>query len=117
MLAPAKPAPIHGFPHFFCSTAPQAFFRPDRVSSRPTRADAVKAGRSSAGHRRLGLYSIEHDGMLAGSGRIFLVAFRRWSPDATSQFRFRLSLQQAGSGSGKFSKMLARNNIKMRDHA
>jgi hypothetical protein len=30
------------------STAPQAFFRPDRVLSRPARADAVKAGRSSA---------------------------------------------------------------------
>jgi hypothetical protein len=33
---------------FSCSTAPQAFSRPDRVLSRPARADAVKAGRSSA---------------------------------------------------------------------
>jgi hypothetical protein len=33
---------------FFCSTAPQAFSRPDRVRSRPTRADGVKAGRAAA---------------------------------------------------------------------
>ena len=30
---------------FFCSTAPQAFFRPDRRCPTPTRAEAVKAGR------------------------------------------------------------------------
>ena len=30
---------------FSCSTAPQAFSRPDRGSSRPTRAGAVKVGR------------------------------------------------------------------------
>jgi len=34
--------------HFSCSTAPQAFSRPDRVRSRPTRADDVKAGRAAA---------------------------------------------------------------------
>ena len=28
---------------FFCSTSPKAFFRPDRVSARPSRTDAVKA--------------------------------------------------------------------------
>jgi hypothetical protein len=31
---------------FFCSTAPQAFFRPDRGIWRPPRAEAVKAGPS-----------------------------------------------------------------------
>ena len=40
----------------------------DRVSPRLARADAVKAGRAS-GHRRLGLHSIEHDGMLVASDR------------------------------------------------
>ncbi len=29
---------------FFCSTAPQAFFRPDRRFTRPARADTVKDG-------------------------------------------------------------------------
>jgi hypothetical protein len=29
---------------FFCSTAPQAFFRPDRKMPKPTRAAAVKDG-------------------------------------------------------------------------
>ena len=33
---------------FFCSTAPQAFFRPDRRSPTPSRAGAVKVGRRSA---------------------------------------------------------------------
>jgi len=34
--------------HFFCSTAPQAFFRPDRKLLTPARAGHVKAGRFSA---------------------------------------------------------------------
>jgi hypothetical protein len=51
-----------------------------------------------------------------GSNILVVVVLRRSSPDPTSQFRFRLSLQQAGSGTGKFSKMRARNNIKMGDH-
>jgi hypothetical protein len=34
--------------HFFCSTAPQVFFRPDRRMPRPARADDVKAGRAAA---------------------------------------------------------------------
>ena len=55
--------------HFFCSTAPQAFSRPDRVRSRPTRGDDVK-GWPRSGHRRLGLYIGEHDGMLGASGRM-----------------------------------------------
>jgi hypothetical protein len=38
------------FAAFFCSTAPQAFFCPDRGFPRPTRAAAVKDGPSS-GHR------------------------------------------------------------------
>lgn len=29
--------------HFFCSTPPEAFFRPDRASPRPSRAGPVKA--------------------------------------------------------------------------
>src|SRR5215475_6766698 len=33
------------FSYFFCSTAPQAFSRPDRGKPRPAREDAVKAGR------------------------------------------------------------------------
>jgi hypothetical protein len=33
---------------FFCSTAPQAFFRPDRNAQMPARADVVKAGRACA---------------------------------------------------------------------
>lgn len=58
---------VVSFGHFFCSTAPQAFFRPDRIPLRPTRADDVKAGRFS-GHRRFGLYIGEHDGTLSASG-------------------------------------------------
>jgi hypothetical protein len=37
------------FRPFFCSTAPQAFFRPDRRFPTPTRAEAVTAG-PSLGH-------------------------------------------------------------------
>ena len=33
---------------FFCSTAPQAYFRPDRGFRAPSRAEAVKVGRRSA---------------------------------------------------------------------
>jgi hypothetical protein len=115
-----KPALIYSVLPFFCSTAPQAFFRPNRESSRPARADAVKAGRSSAATEVLGLYSIEHDGMLMESGRSIFVAYLSScmkSRDATSQFRFRLSLQHAGSGSGKSPKKRARNTIKKRDPA
>lgn len=36
------------FRNFFCSTAPQVFFRPDRGVTTPARADAVKVGRRSA---------------------------------------------------------------------
>src|SRR6516165_1763664 len=53
--------------HFPTSTAPQAFPRPDRGKARPARADAVKTGRFSAATRRLGLYSIEHDGTMAAN--------------------------------------------------
>ena len=55
--------------HFFCSTAPQAFFRPNRNSHEPARAGHVKAGRFSAATVRLGLYMTEHDGRLVGLGR------------------------------------------------
>jgi hypothetical protein len=103
MFAPAKPAPIHGFPAFLLFDRAARFLSP-----RPhiIAADARRCCQGwplVSGHRRLGLYCIEHDGILMGSGRIFRVVavLRRWSPDATSQFRFRLSLQHAGSGSGK----------------
>jgi hypothetical protein len=33
-----------GINQFFCSTAPQAFFRPDRRFTWPARADTVKDG-------------------------------------------------------------------------
>jgi hypothetical protein len=42
-------------PDFFCSIPPEAFFRPDRVSTPPSRADAVKAGRASAATEGLAL--------------------------------------------------------------
>ena len=58
------------FGPFFCSTAPQAFFRPDRRSLPPTREDAVKAGRASEATVRLGLDSGDHDGMLVVAGRM-----------------------------------------------
>ena len=58
---------------FFCSTAPQAFFRPDRRFPTPSRAEAVKAGRRSAiaAHSvvsRPRLDSFEHGGRLDGYG-------------------------------------------------
>src|SRR5262252_3808729 len=58
---------------FFCSTAPQAFFRPDRRFPTPSRAEAVKAGRRSAmaAHSvvsRPRLDSFEHGGRLDGLG-------------------------------------------------
>src|SRR5215471_17175966 len=73
--------------HFSCSTAPQAFPRPDRGIS-----DAVER-RSRQGWPLLrpppglALMPIEHDGTLAVSGANTL---------ATSQFRFPLSLQNRG---------------------
>ena len=56
--------------HFPCSTAPQAFPRPDRRMLTPARAGRVKAGRSSAATVRLGLDTTEHDGsyLLSGCG-------------------------------------------------
>ena len=61
-------APFPSSGHFFCSTAPQAFFRPDRKSLTPARAGHVKAGRSSAATEDFGLYMTEHDGRLARLG-------------------------------------------------
>jgi len=57
-------------PLFSCSTAPQAFPRPDRKMLPPARAGCVKAGRFSAATDRLGLYTTEHDGRLDESGRL-----------------------------------------------
>jgi hypothetical protein len=54
---------------FFCSTALQAFFRPDRRFRTPARAEAVKVGRRSATEAhfdvsRPRLDSFEHGGRL-----------------------------------------------------
>jgi hypothetical protein len=48
--AAIKPFLVHFFlpGHFFCSTAPQAFFRPNHKSMQLARTGHVKAGRSSA---------------------------------------------------------------------
>ncbi len=68
--SPCQPPPHH----YFCSTPPEAYFRPDRMPHRPARADAVKDGRrralaaGSAVARPL-LDGIEHDGTLAVAGR------------------------------------------------
>jgi hypothetical protein len=61
------------FGAFFCSTAPQAFFRPDRRFRTPARAEAVKVGRRSAieAHSDLSrprLDSFEHGGRLDDHG-------------------------------------------------
>ena len=58
---------------FFGSTAPQAFFRPDRKMPRPPRAAAVKVGRRSAHQThcvasRPRLDSSEHGGTIDPSG-------------------------------------------------
>jgi hypothetical protein len=58
---------------FFCSTAPQAFFRPDRRFRTPARAEAVKVGRRSATEAhfdvsRPRLDSFEHGGRLGNYG-------------------------------------------------
>lgn|GEM_PF-4919881 len=58
---------------FFCSTAPQAFFCPDRRFPTPTRAEAVTAGRRSAiaAHSAVSrprLDSFEHGGRLDEHG-------------------------------------------------
>ena len=59
--------------HFFCSTAPQAFFRPNHVFERLARAGAVKIGRRSdratnSSASRPHLDGREHDGKLIGLG-------------------------------------------------
>ena len=61
------------FAAFFCSTAPQAFFRPDRRFRKPARAEAVKVGRRSVieAHSDLSrprLDSFEHGGRLDDHG-------------------------------------------------
>jgi len=57
---------------FFCSTAPQAFFRPDRRFRTPARAEAVKVGRRSVEAHfdvsRPRLDSFEHGGRLDDCG-------------------------------------------------
>lgn len=53
---------------FFCPAAQSAFFRPGRKAREPARAGAVKAGRSPAATVRLGLDSVEHDGILEMPG-------------------------------------------------
>jgi hypothetical protein len=61
------------FYDFFCSTALQAFFRPDRRFRTPARAEAVKVGRRSATEAhfdvsRPRLDSFEHGGRLDDYG-------------------------------------------------
>src|SRR5271169_728906 len=58
---------------FFCSTAPQAFFRPDRRFRTPARAEAVKVGRRFAieAHSDISrprLDGFEHGGRLDDHG-------------------------------------------------
>ena len=45
LLAPARPEPLHSPQPYFCSTAPQAYFHPNRGAARSSRADAVKVDR------------------------------------------------------------------------
>ena len=61
-------------PHFSCSTAPQAFSRPDRVLSRPARADGCQGWPLFSGHPSgaSAFTAIEHDGRLDWSGRLLL---------------------------------------------
>jgi len=59
--------------HYFGSTPPAAYFRPDRKPSPPARAEAAKDGRRSVGDPRSPasrplLDGREHDGTLARSG-------------------------------------------------
>jgi hypothetical protein len=82
--------------HFFGSTAPQAFFRPNHMSQRPARTENVKAGRASrppkawplhdrarrqalgVGLKRLLLqFSACHLGMSTAAGCMVLFAVKR----------------------------------------
>ncbi len=76
-----------------CSTAPQAFFRPDRGSSVPPRAGAVKAGRcadpgTESALSRPRLDSAEHGGRFYSAGRkkppVFCAAFCVRRPNASA---------------------------------
>ena len=60
---------------FFCSTAPQAFFCPDRGFATPSRAAAVKDGPTWGPPEGLVLDGREHGGRLVcfGIGRVTLV--------------------------------------------
>ena len=65
-------------PRFSCSTAPQAFSRPDRVLSRPARADGCQGWPFFSGHPLPGapaFTAIEHDGRLDGSGRLHSLSY------------------------------------------
>jgi hypothetical protein len=53
---------------FFCSTAPQAFFRSRRKRTGASRGGTVKAGCLSTTTDRLGLDNGEHDGTLEDVG-------------------------------------------------
>jgi hypothetical protein len=70
---------------FLCSTALQAFFRPDRKFPTPTSAEAVKAGRRSAieAHSAVSrprLDSLEHGGRLDDLGLEELLGCRVLPP-------------------------------------
>jgi hypothetical protein len=61
-------------PPFFCSTAPQAFFRPDHGFAAAVARRRCQ-GWPRSGHRRPGLYIGEHGGMLVASGRLLFLLF------------------------------------------
>ena len=69
MSSPPPPLSSLSLPPFFCSTAPQAFFRPDRVLSRPARADSCQGWPLFSGHPSgaPAFTAIEHDGRFDGS--------------------------------------------------
>jgi hypothetical protein len=65
---------------FFCSTAPQAFFRPDRRHVWPPRAAAVNDGPSLGPPEGLVIDGREHGGMLIGSGLQALATSDKFKP-------------------------------------
>lgn len=78
-------APVSCFRAFFGSTAPQAFFRPDRRFYPPPCAGAVKAGRRSAITELSGLFrprleGPEHGGNIARLGQVAVPSTKKLNP-------------------------------------
>jgi hypothetical protein len=69
---------------FFCSTAPQSFFRPDRRHVWPSRAAGVKDGRFLQPPEGLVLDGREHDGSLVSIGARKRLSRRRGLTRAVS---------------------------------